>query len=154
MHFGALGTEVSASLGPGVRFPGQQGCFQVTLRNRCRRSPGTSPSAWTRGPFRFLRKLVAQDEAEEGTTFSLFVEAGLGMGPAKPLPAAAMPCVSAACCSAESSGLVWPPRACLVSQGDNDRQEGGVRRAGWEVPSGKPSFESTFFSKPQTRLPK
>lgn len=26
---------------------------------------------------------MAQDEAEEGTTFSLFVEARLGMGPAK-----------------------------------------------------------------------
>lgn len=129
----------------------------MTLRNRCRRSPGTSPSAWTRGPFRFLRKLVAQDEAEEGTTFSLFVEAGLGMGPAKAPQATAGRghAVRVCClllCRKLGSGLA--ARACLVSQGDNDRQEGGVRRAGWEVPSGKPSFESTFFSKPQTRLPK
>lgn len=98
---------------------------------------------------------VAQEKAEEGTTFSLFVEAGVGSRPAEAPRATTVPCL---CLlprrSAESSGLVWLPRPCLVSQGDNDREEGGVRRAGWELPSGKPSFESTFFSKPQTRLPK
>lgn len=53
---------------------------------------------------------------------------------------------------AESS--VWLPSPRLVSHGNNKREKGGVIRAGWEQCSGKPSFESTFFSKPQTRLPK
>lgn len=53
---------------------------------------------------------------------------------------------------AESS--VWLPSPRVVSHGNNKREKGGVIRAGWEQRSGKPSFESTFFSKPQTRLPK
>lgn len=42
----------------------------------------------------------------------------------------------------------------MVSHGDNKREKGGVTRAGWELHSGKPSFESTFFSKPQDPAPK
>lgn len=49
---------------------------------------------------------------------------------------------------------MWLPSPRLVSHGNNKREKGGVIRAGWEQCSGKPSFESTFFSKPQTRLPK
>lgn len=45
----------------------------------------------------------------------------------------------------------WPPSPCSVSHGQGAGEAGGVRGARWALCVGKPSFESTFFSKPQAR---
>lgn len=152
---GNLGACISLTL---LWFPGQQDRFLSKTKNRCLRPRVASPSfpgswACTRGLFQFLRKLIAM-KAWVGN-YILFIHPRQGWGAVlwKSPQTATMLCQCLLLHHfAESS--VWLPSPHMVSHGDNEREKGGVRRAGWELHSGKPSFESTFFSKPQTWLPK
>lgn len=121
-------------------------------------APGAPPSfpgssACTRGPFQVLSKLVTTKAWVGNYILFIHLRQGPGTGLRKSPQTTTLLCL---CLLPHyfAESWVWLPSLCTVSHSDNKREKGGVIGAGWELHSGKPSFESTFFSKPQPQLPK
>lgn len=137
-----------------VWFPGQQDFLRGDLETGAQGPGGllTSPGAglvWR--CFQFLSELI--NTKAGGGNYILFVHRGrAGSRPAEISPnhSRARPVSATSPLRRAQPGCPPPAR----DSWPQSKEKGGVRRAGWELHFGKPSFESTFFSKPQTQIPK